>query len=261
MILEAGVEVAVSVRDSAPLVLILRPQTGAAQRVTESEIAVSPYVDFTEFRDSDGNLSQRLTLPRGEYTIGSRCKVDVADQIDVETSAPYTLIQDLPDDVMQYLLPSRFCQSDLPVFFKSASRIVRWKRPGYPQAEAIRAWIQRKFRYKAGASNASTSAVESLRKRAGVCRDYSHVGVALCRALRIPARVVYGYLHGLEPMDLHLWYEAFLGGRWYTFDATQKAPRGNRIVVAYGRDAADVAQITEYGPLKLKGQRVWVQPS
>jgi transglutaminase-like putative cysteine protease len=116
-------------------------------------------------------------------------------------------------------------------------------------------------KYKYGTSDASTSAVDTAKKRVGVCRDFSHLGIALCRALRIPARMVVGYLHELDPMDLHAWFEAYVGGRWYTFDATQKTPKGNRIVVAYGRDAGDVAQLTEYGPLKTTAMSVWVQPA
>lgn len=261
MILNAGVEVNLAIKDVTPLVLILRPQSGDGQVVTASEINITPETPVSEFRDPVGNLSQRVILQKGPVTIKATCTVEAPDEIAVDRTAPYTLIQDLPDDVLQYLLPSRFCQSDLPVFLKTASRIVRWKKPGYPQAEAIQSWIQKKLKYKYGVSTATTSAVETLRKRAGVCRDFSHLGVSLCRALRIPARVVFGYLHELDPMDLHMWYEAFLGGRWYTFDATQKKPRGNRIIVAYGRDATDVAQITEYGPLKLKNQQVWVNPA
>jgi transglutaminase-like putative cysteine protease len=92
-----------------------------------------------------------------------------------------------------------------------------------------------------------------------VCRDFSHIGVSLCRALHIPARMVVGYLYRLEPMDLHAWFEAFIDGRWYTFDATQQEARGGRITVAFGRDAADVALITELGEIKSEGMRVWVE--
>jgi transglutaminase-like putative cysteine protease len=97
-----------------------------------------------------------------------------------------------------------------------------------------------------------------LRDKAGVCRDFAHIGLSLCRALTIPARMVVGYLHRLEPMDLHAWFEAFLGDRWFVFDATQSEPRGGRIPIAYGRDAADVALITNLGPLKTNSMRVWV---
>ena len=98
--------------------------------------------------------------------------------------------------------------------------------------------------------------MDTAKRRAGVCRDFAHLGIALCRALRIPARMVVGYLYQLEPMDLHAWFEAFVGGRWYTFDATQKRPRGNRIIIGFGRDAADVAQLSEYGPLKTTSMSV-----
>jgi transglutaminase-like putative cysteine protease len=109
-----------------------------------------------------------------------------------------------------------------------------------------------------GVSDASTDALETMDAGAGVCRDYAHVGITLCRSLRIPARMVVGYLYGLEPMDLHAWFEAYLDGRWYTFDPTQSAPRGGRIVVAYGRDAADVAFLTNYGWLTTLEMQVWV---
>jgi transglutaminase-like putative cysteine protease len=107
-------------------------------------------------------------------------------------------------------------------------------------------------------STGSTSALDTLRDKAGVCRDFSHIGLSLCRALHIPARMVVGYLYQLDPMDLHAWFEAFVDGRWYTFDATQKEPRGGRIAIAYGRDAADVALITELGALETKDMHVWV---
>jgi transglutaminase-like putative cysteine protease len=106
-------------------------------------------------------------------------------------------------------------------------------------------------------SNASTSAFETARKRKGVCRDFAHLGISLCRVLRIPARMVVGYLHLLDPMDLHAWFEAFIGRRWYTFDATAKNPRGNRILIGYGRDAADVAQLSEYGQIKTAAMSIW----
>ena len=125
--------------------------------------------------------------------------------------------------------------------------------------EAIREWIRKNIEYRYGVSNGSTDAADTLLDKAGVCRDFSHIGITLCRALRIPARMVVGYLHLLDPMDLHAWFEAFIDGRWYTFDATQEEPRGGRIAIAYGRDAADVALITEFGPIKTKDMHVSVE--
>ncbi len=170
--------------------------------------------------------------------------------------APLTLAQDLPDGVIQFLLPSRYCQSDQ--LGKLALEIAGTATPGYDQAEAIRAWIYANVEYAYGTSDASTAALDTAERRVGVCRDFAHLGMALCRALNIPARMVVGYLYRLDPMDLHAWFEAFVGGRWYTFDATQAAPRGGRIVIAYGRDAADVALTTQFGPATLEQMRVWV---
>ena len=156
-----------------------------------------------------------------------------------------------PDSVLQFLLPSRYCPSD-----KLGEKAVEDRRrcparlcPGRKRSAA---WIHQHIDYRYGVSEATTDARDTLEHGAGVCRDFAHVGISLCRALQIPARMVVGYLHRLDPMDLHAWFEAFVGGRWYTFDATQDTPRGGRIVVAYGRDAADVAFITNYGELKTE---------
>ena len=125
--------------------------------------------------------------------------------------------------------------------------------------EAIRAWIHANLEYRYGVSDAATDALDTLARGAGVCRDFAHVGIGLCRALQIPARMVVGYLYRLDPMDMHAWFEAFVGGRWYTFDATQDAPRGGRIVVAYGRDAADVAFLSNYGEMATERLTVQVE--
>jgi transglutaminase-like putative cysteine protease len=119
--------------------------------------------------------------------------------------------------------------------------------------------VHRNIAYQYGVSTATTDAIDTLNAQAGVCRDFSHIGISLCRALRIPARMVVGYLYQLNPMDLHAWFEAYIGGRWYTFDATQDRPRAGRIVVAYGRDATDVAFISNYGGLTTTSLKAWVQ--
>ena len=261
MILNAGVSMQVYAEAEAPLVLMLRPQGGVGQNVISSELRIEPHTDIREFTDSFGNLCQRIVLQAGPSTITGTCTVEAPDLIDVNPHADFTLVQNLPDEVLMYLLQSRYCPSDFASVLDMATRIVGKAQPGYDQAESIRAWIHKKVKYKYGVSNANTSALDTAKKRAGVCRDFSHLGICLCRSLRIPARMVVGYLHELAPMDLHAWFEAYVGGRWYTFDATQKHPRGNRIVIAYGRDATDVAQISEYGPIKVNHQEVWVNPA
>jgi transglutaminase-like putative cysteine protease len=208
--------------------------------------------------DSFGNLCQRFTLPQGDSSIMVETELEVADQIDVDRRAAQVPVAQLPDDALAYLLQSRYCPSDM--MEERARDIVKGCAPGYPQAERIADWIRDNLAYRYGVSESSTCAMRTLEQGAGVCRDFAHVGVALCRSLALPARVVVGYLHQLEPMDMHAWYDVFLGGRWFAFDATQAQPRGGRIVVAHGRDAADVAFLSNYGPLQITRMEVRVVP-
>ena len=259
MQLDAGCDLRFEASAPTPLILMLRPRSGAGQWIIREEYQITPAVNVTEFTDIYGNLCQRLVAPEGPFSIYFSATVQTADFIDVELGAPYTPVEDLPDDVLHYTLPSRYCQSDQ--LGDLATQVTDGTEPGYDQAEAIRKWIHENIRYEYGTSDASTSAIETAEKRVGVCRDYTHLGISLCRALNIPARMVVGYLYKLDPMDMHAWFEAYVDGRWFTFDATQKAPRGNRITVAYGRDAADVAFTTQFGPMILNGMRVWADAS
>jgi transglutaminase-like putative cysteine protease len=259
MRLHASCEMTLNAKADVPLVAMLRPKSGRSQWVASESYDIDPLVPVVEYIDTFGNLCQRMVARPGAFRIRVSAVVEVGAQIDVAPGAPATPIEQLPDDALVFLLPSRYCPSDRMA--DVAESVVTDRKPGYDQAEAIRAWIHREFEYRYGVSDGSTSALETLRDRAGVCRDFSHVGLSLCRALRLPARMVVGYLHGLEPMDMHAWFEAFIAGRWYTFDATQDAPRGGRIAVAYGRDAADVALFTEYGAIEVKKMRVSVTDS
>ena len=257
MQLDAGCELLFDAQGPTPLILMLRPRSGAGQWIIREEYRITPTVNVTEFTDMYGNLCQRVVAPEGPFSIHFSATVQTADCIDVSPGAPYTPVEDLPDDVLHYTLPSRYCQSDQ--LSELAAQITAAVEPGYDQAEAIRRWIHEHVRYEYGTSDASTSALDTADKRVGVCRDFTHLGISLCRALNIPARMVVGYLHELDPMDLHAWFEAYVDGRWFTFDATQKQPRGNRITVAYGRDAADVAFTTQFGPMTLNEMKVWVE--
>jgi transglutaminase-like putative cysteine protease len=256
MRLNAGCEISFEASAPTPLILMLRPRSGLGQWVVREEYLLEPTVPVIEYTDGYGNLCQRLVTPEGAFRVRTAACIETADQIDVEPSAPFVPAQNLPENVIQFLLPSRYCQSDR--LGDLAAEIVAEALPGYEQVEAIRAWIQANVAYQYGTSDASTSAVDTAQQRVGVCRDFAHLGIALCRSLTIPARMVVGYLHQLDPMDLHAWFEAFLGDRWYTFDPTQEKPRGNRIAIGYGRDATDVALATQYGPLTLKEMKVWV---
>jgi transglutaminase-like putative cysteine protease len=229
-----------------PFVLMMRPRSGAQQWISREAYMLTPSVAVFEFTDGYGNLCQRLTAPTGAFEVATSAEVMTADQIDQAYGAPFVEIQDLPDAVLSYLLPSRYCESDR--FHQMATEITLGYLPGYNQVAAIIHWLQNNVRYLPGSSDMPMSAVEVNTKGTGVCRDLAHLGIALCRSLSIPARMVVGYLHRLEPMDLHAWFEAYVGGRWYTFDATQSELHGGYVAVGYGRDAADVAIYSQFGP-------------
>ena len=257
MRLTAGCQLNYEAQMLAPLILMLQPRSGASQTIIEADFQFSPDLQATAYLDIYGNACHRLLMPPGEFQLTAKVTADTADMIDVNADAAFVPVQSLPDTVLHFLLPSRYCQSDL--LGELANEIVAGIDSGYDQVEAIRRWIHDHIDYQYETSDASTSAMDTAQSRTGVCRDFVHLGMALCRSLTIPARMVVGYLYQLEPMDLHAWFEAYVGDRWYTFDATQSEPRGNRIAIAYGRDAADVALANQFGPLTLTDMQVWVQ--
>ena len=257
MKLKAGCELSLSAAEPVPLVAMLRPRSGEAQWIISEHYDLEPFVRAIEYVDSFGNLCQRLTAPTGKFRILTEVVIEVTDTIIVGHGVAPGPMEALPNQALQFMLPSRYCPSD--TLENLATEITKGAAPGYDQAQAICGWIREHIAYRYGVSNGSTSASDTLRDKAGVCRDFSHIGISLCRALRIPARMAVGYLYQLDPMDLHAWFEAFIDGRWYTFDATQKEPKGGRITIAYGRDAADVALLTQFGPLKVDNTRVWVE--
>lgn len=239
-----------------PVQMLLRPRRQEGQSIVKEEFSIEPTVAFTEYSDYYGNQCQRAILPVGQITIVTEVEA-LVELINSPTQLPgFVPIEKLPDDVMLYLLPSRYCQSDLFELNQLAWRIIGNRTPGYDQVEAIRSWIHNKIRYEYGTTNATTTALDIARQRVGVCRDFTHLGIALCRTLSIPARMVVGYLDRLPYTDLHAWFEAYLGEKWYTFDAVQSQTEGYRIVLGYGRDAADVAMVTQFGNMNLLSMEV-----
>ncbi len=257
MILEATCHLSLEAAAPAPAIFMLRPRSGWGQWVMREEYICEPHFPLVEYTDDYGNLCQRAIVPPGPLSLTANCVVDTSDTIDVDRDAAFVPVEYVPDTILKFLLPSRYCQSDQLV---DLAQSIAGARSGYRQVEAITRWIHENVTYQYGTSNASTSALETANSRHGVCRDMAHLGIAMCRAMNIPARFVSGFLHELDPMDLHAWFEAYVGTRWYTFDATQSEAKGNRIAIAYGRDAADVALATQFGPLILHKLEVSVAP-
>lgn len=257
MRLQAHAHITVECPHPCPVVAMLRPRSGAAQWVVSERYCIDPWVRPREYVDAFGNLCQRFIAPAGRTALQVQSELIVDTELAVNPDAGHTPIDELPDEVLVYLLQSRYCPSDK--LEPKAREIVQGLAPGYAQVERIRQWIHDNHEYRYGVSQESTDALDTMQARAGVCRDFAHIGAALCRALRIPARLVVGYLYRLDPMDLHAWFEAFVGGRWYSFDATQTQPRGGRVVLAYGRDAADVAFLSNYADMQVVDMQVGVE--
>ncbi len=231
---------------STPLILMLRPRSGIQQWIAREAYTLSPSIPVYEYSDIFGNLCQRMIVPAGDFSVHTSADVMTADTIDRDPGASFVEIQNLPDTVLLYLLPSRYCESDK--FGTMAREITDGAQLGYDQVIKINDWIRSSIRYMPGSSVFPLSAVEVNLQGEGVCRDLAHLGIAMCRSISIPARLVVGFLYGLEPMDMHAWFEAYVGDQWYTFDPADNSLRGGRIAVAYGRDAADVAIYHQFGP-------------
>lgn len=244
--LEVGCDLTFNIHLPTPFIFMLRPRSGAHQWVCWERYSINPIAAVSEYTDGFGNLCQRVVAPVGNFSLSVSAELVVPSVIDREPGAPFVEIQYLPDSLLSFLLPSRYCDSEL--FSQMAVEITAEQRLGYDQVAAIESWVRESIRFEAHDNDSPVAASEVNLRQWGVCRDLSHLAIALCRALCIPARMVVGYLHGLEPMDLHAWFEAYVGGRWYTFDPTQNQARGGYVVLGYGRDAADVAVYNQFGP-------------
>ncbi len=214
------------------------------------------------YRDLYGNLCQRVELPSGIFTLRYEALVEVPDQLDpVEASAVEVPPGALPDEVLVYTLPSRFCLSD--ELGDEAWRLFGALAPGWNRVQAICDFVHDGITFRYGASSPRTTAVDVYRDRVGVCRDFTQLAITFCRALNIPARYAFGYMPDLpedeSPNDFCAWMEVWLGGRWYTFDPRNNARRTGRVLVGRGRDALDCAMLTSYGNAALDTMLVWVE--
>jgi transglutaminase-like putative cysteine protease len=244
-----------------PMMVIVRSKEWHGQRVLDEVRAVEPTIPVHEYTDSFGNLVWRLVAPVGTLHLRYDALVAVPARPDpVMPGLAQTAIEELPGDVLVYTLPSRYCQSDL--FIDDAWRLFGDRSGGWEQVQAVCDWIHANIMYAKGTTS-HTSSYEVFQQRHGVCRDFAHLGVTLCRALNYPARYVCGYLPEIDvppdptPMDFHAWFEVYMGGAWHTFDARHNRQRTGRVLIASGRDAVDVAFATIYGGSQLVSIQVW----
>ncbi len=245
MKLKVSCQLCFEIVEPSVLILILRPFRGYQQLITREVYSIKPALPIIESTDSFGNSYQRLVVPMGDVLIYTSAEVVVSDYVDVAQGACFVEIQQLPPEVLPFLLPSRYCESDR--FGDLAREITDDVLLGYDQVRKISDWVRESIDYTPGSSDYPLSATEVHHLGHGVCRDLAQVAIALCRSISIPARLVVGYLYNLQPMDLHAWFEAYIGNRWYTFDPTQQELMGGRVIIAFGRDAADVAIFHQFG--------------
>jgi transglutaminase-like putative cysteine protease len=258
MWLHASCALEFDIPQATPFLLMLRPRSGRQQWIGREQYVLSPSVRAVEFTDPFGNLCQRLVAPTGRFSIHTSVDIDVSQASDTAAGAHFVEVASLPDDTLPFLLPSRYCESER--FSEMAATLTSHCAAGYDQCSAIVDYIRQALRYTPGEGQQIISACEVADRSQAVCRDMAHLGIALCRALSIPARMVVGYLETLVPMDLHAWFEVYVGDRWYTLDPTQDSLQGGRVAIAYGRDAADVAIYTQFGdPVELLRMAVTVE--
>jgi transglutaminase-like putative cysteine protease len=246
--------------ESTPSLWQIRPRPdGAHQVVTETW---EPPAPARVYVDAYGNSCDRLTLPAGRSALRYDATVEVVGAADeVPAGADATAIEELPDEAFLYLLPSRFCWPD--VLHDPAWDLFSGFAAGWDRVQAVSDWVHENIAYQVDTSNAMTTAYDVWESRIGVCRDFTQLGITLCRALNVPARYVAGYLPDIEvealdlPMDFASWFEVWLDGGWWTVDPRNNEPRIGRVVIARGRDALDAAMVTTWGAAQLEVMTVW----
>ena len=264
MLVRVGCEFTYGSTGPTPSVWQIRPRPDGPHQVMASSWACEPNLPIRSYVDAYGNLCDRMVLVEGGNVVRFDAQVEVPARFDeADKGASQVPVEDLPHDVLIYLLSSRFCLSDL--VGDRAWELFGHTRPGWERVQAVCDWTHENVRFQMGSSTPLTTSADVLESGCGVCRDYAHVAISFCRALNVPARYVSGYLPDIAvpppdtPMDFCGWLEAYLDGRWWTFDPRNNVPRMGRVVIGRGRDAADVAMVTTYGAPVLETLEVWAE--
>ncbi|KWT96871.1 MULTISPECIES: transglutaminase family protein [unclassified Variovorax] len=256
----SNVEAVLDYEVEAPshLVFNIEAARSGAQAVASEELVIEPAVQRETFCDEiSGNRFVRFDAPAGPLKISYRAQVQRAHVL-VPAELAELPVNQVPHELLRYLMPSRYCESDL--MSRCAQQLFGDLPPGIGRVQAIADWIHDSITYEPGSSNSTTTAREVFVERAGVCRDFAHLGITFCRALNIPARLVVGYVWFDEPpQDFHAVFEAWLGGQWVLFDPTRMAPPDRLVRVGTGADAKDVAFCTFFGPVRMTGKALSVQ--
>jgi transglutaminase-like putative cysteine protease len=247
---------------AVPAVVLVRARSDGGVTVQRETWDVQPSASFSDLVDAYGNHARRVVIGAGKASLRYDAEVTTSPAPDeVSPVAVQHRVEDLPGEILIYMLASRYCLSD--VLSDAALNLFGTTPLGWERVQAVCNWVHDNVRFDYAASNPDATSVDVFEARVGVCRDFAHLAISFCRALNIPARYVFGYLPDIDvpvppdPMDFCAWMEIYLGGRWWTFDPRNNASRVGRIVIARGRDAMDVAMVTSYGKLLLEQMTVW----
>jgi len=264
MLIRAGFELALDFAKPTAVVLMTSVHPSQRHKIREPErFTIEPQVPVSDYTDLYGNRCSRAFVPAGRVIFASNAIIENDGQPDVQVlNALQHSVQDLPNDALLFLLASRYCEVD------SELRDMAWSLfgqlpAGWPLVQAVCDFVHAHIRFDYMQARANRTALDVYRERVGVCRDYMHLAITFCRSLNIPARYCTGYLGDIgvpaaaTPMDFSAWFEVYLGGGWHVFDARNNKPRIGRILMARGRDAADVALTTTFGVNQLQSFRVW----
>ena len=263
MLIRLGYEIAIDCQQKTPIISLLEIHKDRQPDIQrQTRVLTSPSVPSTTYEDRYGNTCRRFTAPPGSFRILYDAVIEdpgVPDE--VNTLAGEVPVEDMPPDVLGYLLGSRYCETDH--LSSLAWNLFGNVTPGWARVQAVTDYVHNRLSFGYGYARATRTAAQAHDEQVGVCRDFAHLAITLCRCLNIPARYVNGYLGDIgvpddpAPMDFSAWFEAFLDGKWYTFDARHNVPRMGRVVVARGRDATDVPLLHSFGPHRPDLFKVW----
>jgi transglutaminase-like putative cysteine protease len=261
--LRTGFELIYSFPQATPIILVVNiHDSRSSDIVTPDRLITEPSIPITGYRDGFGNRCNRGIAPAGRLRLSTNCVIwDNGLPDEMMFAARQASVENLPEEVLTFLLGSRYCETDR--LSETAWQLFSHVGPGYSRVQAICDYVHNHISFNYQNARATRSAVEAFNERTGVCRDYAHLAIAFCRCMNIPARYCTGYLSdlGTPPPygvgDFAAWFEAWIGGRWHTFDPRNNVPRMGRVLMARGRDACDVAIATTFGPNILESFTVW----
>jgi transglutaminase-like putative cysteine protease len=261
--IRVGYELVFDCPQPTPMMLMVNiHHSRAPDIVVPDHLTTSPPVPVASYRDRFGNWCSRLVAPQGQIRIASAGVLNDTGMPDpVIPGAQQHLVQDLPTDVLEFLLGSRYCETDR--LSETAWALFGQAPTGWGRVQAICDFVHHHIRFNYADARPTRTAWEAFNERRGVCRDFAHLAVAFCRCMNIPARYCTGYLGDIGipppygPMDFAGWFEAYLGGAWHSFDPRNNVPRIGRVLMARGRDAVDVAISNTFGPNTLASFKVW----